>query len=151
MVIIGVGNWLILYSLYVINLIWCLYHVSCHVIVCKSSHGYYDIDVFSTWRCEQLKSSPIAAKLEKKNQGNGIRMSYVFRQGDLPKLDLQVDRGTDFTAWKAQWEAYRSLSGLDKESQVKQVKALTLCFSRETLSSTTLALQRSREGASPPS
>ena len=60
-------------------------------------------------------------------------MSYVFRQGDLPKLDLQVDRGTDFTAWKAQWEAYRSLSGLDKESQVKQVKALTLCFSRETL------------------
>ena len=94
---------------------------------------WYDLDVFSTWRWEQLKSSPIAAKLEGQNGNPGIRMSYVFRQGDLPKLDLQVDRGTDFTAWKAQWEAYRSLSGLDKESQVKQVKALTLCFSRETL------------------
>ena len=60
-------------------------------------------------------------------------MLYVFRQGDLPNLDLQVDHGTDFTAWKAQWEAYRSLSRLDKESQVKQVKALTLCFYHETL------------------
>ena len=23
---------------------------------------------------------------------------------DLPKLDLQIDRGTDFKAWRAQWE-----------------------------------------------
>ena len=60
-------------------------------------------------------------------------MTYVFRQGDLPKLDLQVDRGTDFTAWKTQWGAYISLSGLDQQPQAKQVKALTLCFSRETL------------------
>ena len=60
-------------------------------------------------------------------------MSYVFRQGDLPKLDLQVDRGTDFKAWKSQWGAYLSLSGLDKEIAAKQVQALTLCFSRETL------------------
>ena len=57
-------------------------------------------------------------------------MSYVFRQRDLPKLDLQVDPGSDFIAWKAQWEAYRSLSGLDKKSQVK---VLTLCFCRKTL------------------
>ena len=60
-------------------------------------------------------------------------MTYIFRQGDLPKLDLQVDRGTDFKAWKTQWEAYINLSGLDKQTQAKQVKALTLCFSRETL------------------
>ena len=60
-------------------------------------------------------------------------MSYVFRQGDLPKLDLQVDRGTDFAAWKAQWEAYFSLSGLDSQPDAKQVQALTLCFSRETV------------------
>ena len=59
--------------------------------------------------------------------------TYTFRQGDLPKLDLQVDRGTDFAAWKAQWDAYATLSGLDKESEENQVKALTLCFSRETL------------------
>ena len=60
-------------------------------------------------------------------------MTYTFRQGDLPKLDLQVDRGTDFKAWKTQWEAYLSLSGLGTQAQTKQVQALTLCFSRETL------------------
>ena len=61
-------------------------------------------------------------------------MPFVFRQGDLPKLDLQVDRGTDFTAWKAQWDAYISLSGLAEEDAQKQVQALMLCFSQETLS-----------------
>lgn len=59
---------------------------------------------------------------------------YTFRQGDLPKLDLQVDRGTEFTAWSIQWESYSSLSGLSKEDQETQVKALMLCLSRETLS-----------------
>ena len=56
-------------------------------------------------------------------------MTYVFRQSDLPKLDLQVDRGTDFAAWRAQWQAYATLSGLDKQDEETQVKALTLCFS----------------------
>ena len=60
-------------------------------------------------------------------------MPYTFRQGDLPKLDLTVDRGTDFTAWKSQWQAYFSLSGLENQSTTKQVQALTLCFSRETI------------------
>ena len=60
-------------------------------------------------------------------------MSYVFRQGDLPKLDLQVDRGTDFKAWKSQWDAYLSLSGLGEQAPAKQVQALTLCLSRETV------------------
>ena len=59
--------------------------------------------------------------------------TFTFRQGDLPKLDLQVDRGTDFAAWKAQWDCYSSLSGLTDQSDEKQVQALTLCFSRETL------------------
>ena len=61
-------------------------------------------------------------------------MPYVFRQGDLPKLDVQVDHGSDFTAWKSQWESYMSLSGLSGESAEKKVQALTLCFSRETQS-----------------
>jgi len=42
--------------------------------------------------------------------------TFTFRQGDLPKLDLQVDRGTDFAAWKAQWDCYSSLSGLTDQS-----------------------------------
>ena len=60
-------------------------------------------------------------------------MAYAFRPGDLPKLDLQVDRGNDFKAWKTQWEAYLNLSGLGAQSQTKQVQALTLCVTRETL------------------
>ena len=46
---------------------------------------------------------------------------------------MQIDHGSDFTAWQTQWESYRSLSGLDKESAAKQVQALTLCFSHDTL------------------
>ena len=53
-------------------------------------------------------------------------MTYVFGQGVLPKLDQQVDRGTDFKSWKTQWKAYLNLWGLDKQSQAKQVQALTL-------------------------
>ena len=60
-------------------------------------------------------------------------MTYTFRTSDLPKLDLDTDRGTDFQAWHQQWLAYRSLSGLGSESAAKQVQALHLCLSRETL------------------
>jgi len=61
-------------------------------------------------------------------------MPYVFRQGDLPKLDLQLDCGSDFTAWRSQWESYMSLLGLSKESDAKKVHALNLGFSHEKLS-----------------
>lgn len=60
-------------------------------------------------------------------------MTYTFKTGDLPKLNLDTDRGADFSAWHQQWLAYCSLSGLSKESANKQVQALQLCFSRETL------------------
>ncbi len=60
-------------------------------------------------------------------------MAYTFRTSDLPKLDLDTDKGTDFLAWQQQWLAYRDLSGLGTESAAKQVQALKLCFSRETL------------------
>ena len=58
---------------------------------------------------------------------------YVFRLIDLPKLDLQIDRGTDFTTWRLQWDSYSNLSGLVNQPAAKQVQALSLCFSRETL------------------
>ena len=44
------------------------------------------------------------------------------------KLDLQIDRGSDFATWKVQWDSYLSLSGLDNEDAAKQVQALT-CYS----------------------
>ncbi len=57
--------------------------------------------------------------------------SFVFRTSDLPKLDLDVDWGTDFHAWHQQWLAYRDLPGLSSEPAAKQVQAIQLCFSRE--------------------
>ena len=63
-----------------------------------------------------------------------MAVTYTFCQGDLRKLDLQVDRGSDFAAWKLQWDSYRSLSGLAEQGAATQVQALTLCFSRDTLS-----------------
>ena len=63
-----------------------------------------------------------------------VIMPYIFRQGHLPKLDIQVySRGLDFTAWRTQWKSYMSLSELSGEATEKQVQALTLCFSCETL------------------
>ena len=39
---------------------------------------------------------------------------YTFCLSDLPKLDLQVDKGMDFSAWRLQWKSYSSLSGLNR-------------------------------------
>ena len=78
-------------------------------------------------------------------------MPFVFQQGDLPRLDLQVDRGSDFAAWQAQWDSYMSLSGLSAESGDKQVQALTLYFSRETRLYRTLGLTTKRGRVSLPS
>ena len=38
-----------------------------------------------------------------------VEPTYTFCQSNLPKLDLQVDQGTDFLAWRMQWESYCSL------------------------------------------
>ena len=71
---------------------------------------------------------------------HGAANSYVplvriemSRQGDLPNWTYKSTEGADFSAWKTQWDAYLSLSGQGKEPQSKQVKALTLCFSRESI------------------
>jgi len=60
-------------------------------------------------------------------------MPYVYRRSNLPKLDIQLDRGADFEAWRAQWTSYRTLSGLADTEAATQVQVLTLCLSRETL------------------
>jgi len=54
--------------------------------------------------------------------------SYVFRTSNLPKLDLNINRGTDFQAWHQQWLAYRSLSGVSAELAAKR----QLCIQRDT-------------------
>ena len=64
----------------------------------------------------------------------GAEASYTFCLSDSPKLDLQINKGKDFTAWRLQWKSYCSLSGLANKEALKQVKALSLCFWGETLS-----------------
>ena len=70
---------------------------------------------------------PFPAKLEE------ARPTFTFWQGNLPKLDVQVDQGTDFATWKAQWNCYSSLSGLSEHSDKKQAQVFTFCFSHKTL------------------
>ena len=60
-------------------------------------------------------------------------MPYTFRAGDLPKLDLDDDRGSDFLAWEKQWNSYMTLSGLADSANDIKVHALQFCMSRETL------------------
>ena len=45
-----------------------------------------------------------------------------------------MDCGSNVAAWKLQWDSYCSLSGLANQDTAQQVEALTLCFSRDTLS-----------------
>ena len=76
-------------------------------------------------------SFPVVILLTLESQS--VTMPFTFRLSNLPKLDLQVDKGMDFEAWKTQRTSYLSLSGLAGESAGTKVQALTLCFSRETL------------------
>ena len=62
-----------------------------------------------------------------------VEMLYVFCLTDLPKLDIQVFRGADFEAWKAQWMSHFTLSGLADHSATTKVQVLTLCLLRESL------------------
>ena len=54
-------------------------------------------------------------------------MAYVFRQGDLPIYKSTAGQTS------RQWDAYLGLSGLVSQAAAKQVQALTLCFSQETV------------------
>ena len=60
-------------------------------------------------------------------------MPYTYRQSDIPLLDIEVDRGTDFRAWKKEWESYVQLSGLHAEQDATKVHVLTRAFSRATI------------------
>ena len=59
--------------------------------------------------------------------------STIFKQGNLSKLDIQIDRVTDFTVWMTQWRSYCNLLGLSGKHPAKQTKLLMLYFSREML------------------
>ena len=59
---------------------------------------------------------------------------------------VQVNRGSDFAGWKAQWVSYMSLSGLSAESGDKQVQApLPNHVSSRLLSTTTTSFPVNRD------
>ena len=59
-------------------------------------------------------------------------MPFTFRKSDIPQLDLDIDRGSGFSSWKEEWNAYSAVSGLEKEEPDTQYNVLRLAFSRET-------------------
>ena len=59
-------------------------------------------------------------------------MPYTFRRSDIPKLDLDVDRGASFKAWLEEWAAYSAVSQLGKEDSDTQYNVLRLAFTRDT-------------------
>ena len=59
-------------------------------------------------------------------------MPFTFRRSDIPRLDVDVDRGSSFKAWLEEWSAYHAVSGLSEESDDIQYHVLRLAFSRET-------------------
>ena len=59
-------------------------------------------------------------------------MPFRFRRSDIPRFDVDVDRGSSFKAWLAEWSAYHAVSGLSEESDDTQYHVLRLAFSRET-------------------
>ena len=76
-----------------------------------------------------------------------VEMPYVIQLTNLFKLNIQVNQGVDFNAWKAQWTSYSLLSRLVSESAASKVQVLTFYLSGETFTtlSITLVLPRSRK------
>jgi len=53
-------------------------------------------------------------------------MPLTFRKSDIPHLDLDIDRGSNFTSWREEWNAYSLVSGLSKEEAITQYNVLRL-------------------------
>ena len=56
-------------------------------------------------------------------------MVFTFRKGDILQLDLEIERGSNFTAWLEEWTAYAALSGLNEENAETQYNVLRLAMS----------------------
>ena len=68
------------------------------------------------------------------SQKKNYSMPFTFRRSNIPKLDLDVDRGSNFKAWLEEWSAYIAVSELGKENADTKYHVLRLAFSREMAS-----------------
>ena len=59
-------------------------------------------------------------------------MIFTFRRSDIPRLDLDIDSGSNFKAWLEEWTTYHALSGLNKQDGETQFYVLRLAFLRDT-------------------
>ena len=57
---------------------------------------------------------------------------FTFRHSDIPKLDLDMDRGNNFKACLEEWSADIAVSGLSEENGNTKNHVLSMAFSRET-------------------
>jgi len=53
--------------------------------------------------------------------------------GDLPELDLDVDRGFDFLAWEKQWNSFMTFSGLTESDATIKILDLQFCMPHYSL------------------
>ena len=107
---------------------WCRFEAPTKVAVLFVRTSFSRSFYLAVWSHDTMTTLPRDAS-DSRAEGR-----YTFRLSNLPKVDLQIDKGMDFSAWRLQWQSYCSLSGLARETTSKQVEALSLCFSRETLS-----------------
>ena len=57
---------------------------------------------------------------------------FQYRASELPKLDLDIAKGTAFQVWSRKWDAYYAVSGLHTADAAFKVNVLFLCFTDDT-------------------
>ena len=62
-----------------------------------------------------------------------MSLPFTFRRSDILRLDLDVDRSSNFKAWLEEFSAYRAVSGLSNQEAETQYRVLRLAFSRDTV------------------
>ena len=59
-------------------------------------------------------------------------MTYTSHAGELPKLDLNVNWGSNFLALEKQWNSYMTLSSLAGSDTIIKIHTLQCCMSHGT-------------------
>ena len=73
-----------------------------------------------------------SAKTVRVRTKHGVASLFTFRICDIPRLDLDIDRGSNFKAWLEEWTACHVVSGLNEQDGETQYHVHKLAFSRDT-------------------
>ena len=76
-----------------------------------------------------LKLSAKTVRVRTKRGAAGL---FTFKRSDTPRLDLNVNHGSNFKAWLKEWTAYHAVLGLNEQDGETQYHVLRLTFLRDT-------------------